>query len=219
MGLLILSPMLLAISILVKISSPGPIIYSQKRVGQYGRTISIYKFRSMVRDADKIGSSVVTNKDSRITALGRFLRRTKLDELPQLWNVLIGNLSLVGPRPDVPEIIDSYSPEMRQILRIKPGLTNRASLILHDEQGLLASAYDPDIAYRRIIVPLKVRLNMEHVQRNSLLFDLSILAKTLYCLFFRSFSSETNEAILKIKHQIKELNQEIQMKSSRRVME
>lgn len=173
----------------------------------------------MVRDADKIGSSVVTNKDSRITALGRFLRRTKLDELPQLWNVLIGNLSLVGPRPDVPEIIDSYSPEMRQILRIKPGLTNRASLILHDEQGLLASAYDPDIAYRRIIVPLKVRLNMEHVQRNSLLFDLSILAKTLYCLFFRSFSSETNEAILKIKHQIKELNQEIQMKSSRRVME
>ena len=208
-SIVLLSPLFMAIALLIKLSSPGPIFYSQLRVGQFGNLFRIFKFRSMVQVADKTASSIVTDKDLRVTSLGKFLRKTKLDELPQLWNVIKGDLSLVGPRPDVPEIICMYSSEMRRVLEIKPGLTSVASYLLSDEQSLVSLATHPDIAYSKIIVPAKVNLNMEHLRRNSLWYDLSILLKTIYCLVRGCFLSEENPVTRRIKGEIIHLNEKL----------
>ena len=137
---MILSPWFVIIVIMVKLGSPGTIIYSQERVGLNGRRFRLYKFRSMIVNADKVGTSVTTGNDTRITKIGRFLRKIKLDELPQLWNVLKGDMSFVGPRPDVPEIVNKYSPEMRRILNVRPGITSNATLYLRNEEDLLSLA-------------------------------------------------------------------------------
>lgn len=181
-GLLLLLPLLLTIAAVIKLSSPGPVLYSQLRVGRHGRRFRIYKFRSMVVNADKLGSSVTTGGDRRITTIGRILRRTKLDELPQLWNVLTGDMSLVGPRPDVPEIVDTYNPELRRILEVRPGMTSIASLHLRDEELLLAVARHPDDAYLKVMVPYKIRLAMQHVENQSIWFDLKIIWQTIWAL-------------------------------------
>jgi lipopolysaccharide/colanic/teichoic acid biosynthesis glycosyltransferase len=136
----------------------------------------------MVSGADLMGSSVTKHGDNRITSVGRFIRRTKLDELPQLWNVLIGDMTLVGPRPDVPEIIDLYTPEMLQILKVRPGITSIASLHLRDEDDLLKLANQPDQAYEKIILPAKIELAMVHVNHPSILLDLHILFQTVWTL-------------------------------------
>ncbi len=182
LGLLLLSPIMLAIAISIKLTSPGQVIYSQIRVGLRRQHFKIYKFRSMVSGADLIGSSVTKYGDSRITTVGRFIRRTKLDELPQLWNVLIGDMTLVGPRPDVPEIIDLYTTEMLQILKVRPGITSIASLHLRDEDDLLKLANQPDQAYEKIILPAKIELAMVHVNHPSVLLDLRILFQTVWIL-------------------------------------
>ncbi len=179
LGLMLLSPLIAAIALAVKLSSPGRILYAQTRVGLYGRHFTLYKFRSMVANADQLGTSVTTANDRRITPLGRFLRKTKLDELPQLWNVIRDDMSLVGPRPDVPEIVATYTPTMRRILQVLPGITSQASLYLRDEEQLLAQSKTPDDLYVSVIVPAKIDLAMEHVQRTSFWFDLSILLKTI----------------------------------------
>ena len=179
---LILSPIFIITIVLVKISSPGPVMYSQERVGRNGLLFRLFKFRSMVINADRIGTSVTVDNDPRITKIGRILRKTKLDELPQLWNVLKGDMSFVGPRPDVPEIVDNYTDSMRRILEIRPGITSNATLHLRNEEDLLALAKDPDKAYDDVFVPAKVKLAMEHVDKGSFLFDFGILLQTFWAL-------------------------------------
>lgn len=182
LGIIVLSPLFIFVVVFIKSTSPGPVIYAQKRVGRNGRLFRLYKFRSMLVNADRIGTSVTTGNDPRITKTGRILRKTKLDELPQLWNVLKGDMSFVGPRPDVPEIVDKYTPEMRRILTIRPGITSNATLHLRNEDDLLSLAKYPDKAYEEIFVPAKVKLAMEHVKHRSFFFDFSILLKTVWAL-------------------------------------
>jgi len=183
-GIIITLPLFIIIAIGIKLTSIGPIIFSQSRVGRGEKIFKVYKFRTMISQADKIGTSVTTSKDTRITRFGRFLRLTKLDELPQLWNVLKGDMSFVGPRPDVPEIVETYAPEMKNIFKIKPGITSVASLYLRDEEALLCLASNPDLAYEKVVVPEKVKLAMQHVEKNSFWFDLKILFKTIWAVAF-----------------------------------
>lgn len=206
-GTLVLFPLFLITAILIKLSSPGPIFYLHERVGLNGRRFRLYKFRSMVANADKIGTSVTTVNDPRITKVGKFIRNTKLDELPQLFNILKGDMSFVGPRPDVPEIVNKYSPEMKRILSIRPGITSNATLHLRHEEELLAMANDPDRAYEMIFVPAKVRLAMEHVNRRSFLFDFGILLKTVWALIGgRIFPMKEHPIVNKIRHDIERMN-------------
>src|SRR5438552_4692290 len=165
LGLLILSPLALAIGCLIKLSDRGPIFYGQDRVGQFGKRFRIWKFRSMVVNADKLGPPLTQEEDRRITAIGRFLRRTKLDELPQLWNVLVGEISFVGPRPEVPRYVDQYTPEQREVLRLKPGITDMASMLFSNEQELLKGASDLEGFYLRHCLPKKIELNRQYAAR------------------------------------------------------
>ncbi len=178
LALIVLSPLLLLVALAVRIDSPGPALYRQVRVGRRGAPFRIVKFRTMVDGAERQGTTVTAGGDRRVTRLGRMLRRSKLDELPQLLNVLRGDMSLVGPRPDVPEIIAGYTADMRRILEVRPGLTSVASLDLADEESLLALAPDPDAFYARVVVPAKVRLSMRHVDDRSLGLYLAVVAAT-----------------------------------------
>lgn len=182
LGLGLTSPIMCFVAIAIRMYSKGPVILKQTRVGLFGKEFTVYKFRTMVVNADKLGSSVTTGRDPRITPIGRILRKTKLDELPQLFNVLKGDMSLVGPRPDVPEIIARYTPEMRRVLEIKPGITSLATLHFKNEEELLAKVPDPDVFYEKTLVPLKVKLAMEHVDRKSFWFDLKILVQTVWMI-------------------------------------
>lgn len=181
-GLLLFAPLMAVIAAAVKCTSPGPVLYKQKRVGRREAIFYVYKFRSMVNRADKLGTSVTTGVDPRITPVGRILRKTKFDELPQLLNILKGEMSFVGPRPDVPEIIAGYTPEMRKIFAVLPGITSVATLHFRNEEEILARAAEPDRFYEEAVVPLKVELAMEHVRKNSFLFDFSILFQTFWAL-------------------------------------
>ena len=166
----------------IRSTSRGSIFYRQERVGLGEKVFRIYKFRTMVDRADEIGGSVTTQNDRRITPTGGVLRKFKFDELPQLINVFSGDMSLVGPRPDVPEIVNNYTPEMRRIFQVRPGITSIATFHLRDEEALLAKISDPDTFYEEVLVPLKVKLAMEHVDRNSFAFDLKILCQTIWIL-------------------------------------
>src|SRR5437899_493607 len=143
-GLVLLIPVLLVVIVLVKITSKGPAFYRQDRVGQGGRIFRIVKFRSMFAAAEKHGPAITSAGDPRVTPMGRLLRRSKIDELPQLWNVLRGDMSLVGPRPEVPRYVDSYSPEQRRVLTVRPGITDPASIAYRQEEHLLGAQLDPD---------------------------------------------------------------------------
>ena len=175
------------IALLVRMDSPGPALFRQERVGRNGRLFRIFKFRTMVKGAEALGTSVTTGGDPRITAVGRVLRRTKFDELPQLINVIRGEMSLIGPRPEIPEIVRHYTAEMAEVLNVRPGITSLASLHLRDEQEILSRAADPDRFYLDTLVPLKVDLAMEHARRDSLFFDLAVLAKTLWMVTLGRF--------------------------------
>lgn len=206
-GIIILSPVFIIAVLLVKISSPGPIIFSQKRVGRYGRLFNLYKFRSMVVNADKLGTSVTTGNDPRITRIGKIMRKTKLDELPQLWNVLKGDMGFVGPRPDVPEIVNNYNREMRRILEVRPGITSNATLHFRNEEDLLVLAKNPDRAYTEIFVPAKVALAMEHVEKKSFLFDFEILLKTVWALTCgKIWPIKEHPIVINLRDQIVKLN-------------
>lgn len=185
LAIILLSPILVLIAIMIKLDSPGPVFYRGVRVGRNGRPFRIYKFRSMVAAAERLGGSSTADDDPRITRVGRFLRKYKLDELPQLINVIKGDMSLVGPRPEVQEYVDMYTEEEREILRVRPGITDWASLWNADEGAVLAGSDDPDRVYREVIRPVKIKLQLEYVRRHSFWMDLRILALTLLRVFVR----------------------------------
>jgi lipopolysaccharide/colanic/teichoic acid biosynthesis glycosyltransferase len=177
--LAVLSPFLLALAVWIKATSRGPVLYIAPRVGLGGRPFRMYKFRTMVVDADRIGGSSTPEDDPRITPVGRRLRRYKLDELPQLFNVVAGDMSLVGPRPQVQWAVDLYSPEERHLLTVPPGITDYASLRFPNEGEILRASTDPDRDYMEKIHPEKMRLSLEYVRKRSFRTDLSVLAGTL----------------------------------------
>lgn len=181
-GLLVLSPLLLAIGLAVRLTSPGPALYKAKRVGRDGELFTLYKFRSMVADADKQGPGVTTAGDSRVTPVGRILRRTKLDELPQLFNVLRGDMSLVGPRPEDPRYVALYTPEQRAVLRVRPGITSPASVHYRDEERILQGE-NWETQYMTQVLPAKLALDLEYAQQANLLTDLKIILQTAKALF------------------------------------
>lgn len=184
-ALVVLSPMILLIAIAVKITSPGPIIYFGKRVGVNGRIFYMRKFRTMVVNADKLGGPCTYEGDHRVTRTGYWLRKFKLDELPQLFNVLLGDMSLVGPRPEVQEYVQLFTNEQRAILSVRPGITDWASIWNRDEAQALAGSPDPERTYREVIRPEKIRLQLEYVRRRSFVTDLAILFETLRVLVVR----------------------------------
>jgi lipopolysaccharide/colanic/teichoic acid biosynthesis glycosyltransferase len=178
-GLFVLSPLFLVLGVMVKCADGGPVFYRQVRVGRGGRPFRIVKFRSMVVDAERLGISVTRDGDPRITRVGRFLRKSKLDELPQLWNVFVGEMSLVGPRPEVPKYVERYTPEQREILRLKPGITDLATLRFRNEEELLRGAQDTERFYVEYCVPRKIELNLEYARRAGLWADTKIIVWTL----------------------------------------
>lgn len=181
-GLLILSPLLLALALWVKLSSPGPIFYRARRVGRGGQLFHLYKFRTMVADADRQGPGITTAGDSRITPVGRFLRRTKLDELPQLLNVLKGEMSLVGPRPEDPRYVALYNAEQQRILQVRPGITSPASLQYRNESELLRGR-DWETVYTQEILPHKLALELDYLQKRSVWRDLGLIGQTVLSLW------------------------------------
>ena len=189
LALVILSPLFLIVALLIKLDSPGPVFYRGLRVGRYGKRFQMFKFRTMVADADKIGPSSTAADDSRITRVGWLLRRLNLDELPQFINVLKGEMSIVGPRPQVPWAVELYQEEERKlVLSVRPGITDWATLWIRDEGALLKGSADPDRDYLERIEPVKRRLQVAYVQNRSLWVDLQIMALTLEThLFDRLF--------------------------------
>lgn len=176
--LLAFAPLLLLISIIVKTTSPGPVFYLQDRVGQGGRLFKIIKFRTMVIDADRKGPGITCAGDARVTKEGRLLRRLKLDELPQLWNVLKGDMSLVGPRPELPAYVANYDGLQRHVLTVRPGITDTASLAYRWEEEVLAQSPTPELYYREVILPNKLDMNLLYIRQLSLLCDARILIQT-----------------------------------------
>lgn len=178
-GILLLLPVFIIVLIVIKLDSKGPVFYCQKRVGKEDKDFVLYKFRTMFTDADKHGLLTVGCNDSRITKCGLFLRKYKMDELPQLINVLIGNMSLVGPRPEVRKYVNLYTKEQRSVLQIKPGVTDLASIIYKNESELLLHAVNPEQTYIQTIMPDKIRLNMKYINNPSIVSYFRITFKTL----------------------------------------
>lgn len=177
-GLILLSPILLIVAILIKVKMPGgPVIFKQKRVGQYGKLFTMYKFRSM--KVNHGGSSVSVAGESRITPFGAKLRKYKLDELPELWNVFIGDMSFVGPRPDVPGYADKLEGEDRKMLELKPGITGPASLKYRNEEELLAQQTDPQKYNDEVLYPDKVKINIEYLNNWSFIYDIKLIIYTI----------------------------------------
>lgn len=178
-ALAILWPPLLLIALAIWIDDPGPVFYRQVRVGRNGKTFRIFKFRSMVMDADKKGLAITVGRDSRITRVGAVLRKTKLDELAQLLNVFLGQMSFVGPRPEVPKYVELYTPYQRQVLLVRPGITDYASIAYRNENDLLAGAPNPETMYIEQIMPDKIELNMKYLREISPLADIRLILKTI----------------------------------------
>ena len=183
LALLVLLPLFLVVGLIIKISMPGPVFFRQKRIGLGAKPFYIYKFRSMLVNRDNI--SITLEGDRRITPFGKFLRRSKIDELPQLWNILKGDMSFVGHRPDVPGYADQLKGEDRILLKFRPGLTGPDSLAYPEEETLLAQKPDPGRYYDEVLYPEKVRINREYFQNHSFLKDLKILWKTALWVFTR----------------------------------
>ena len=185
-GLVLLAPLLLGIALWIKLDSRGPVFFRQQRVGRFGAPFQIHKFRSMCEDAPLAGPQITVGADPRITRAGRFLRRTKLDELPQLLDVLAGTMSLVGPRPEVPRYVAMYPPALRdKVLSVRPGITDPASIAYRDESLLLARAADPEQVYVEQIMPAKLRYAAEYVDHMSVINDVRLIGATLRILFSR----------------------------------
>ncbi|HVB56307.1 MAG TPA: sugar transferase [Candidatus Acidoferrales bacterium] len=193
-GLIALTPLTLALVIVVTLDSRGPIFYRGVRVGRYGKLFRIFKFRTMVQNAEKLGASSTPEDDPRVTRVGRFLRKYKMDELPQLLNVIRGEMSLVGPRPQLLWAVERYSPEEKEVLSVRPGITDYASLRFRNEGEILRGSMDPDKDYFDKIHPEKMRLSLEYVRRQSFWLDCDILVRTLGAVIFRreKRGSDTN---------------------------
>ena len=178
-ALLVIWPVLVLIAAAIVIDDPGPVFYRQVRVGRNGKTFRIFKFRTMIVDADKKGLAITVGRDSRITRVGAFLRRTKLDELAQLINVFCGEMSFVGPRPEVQKYVDLYTPYQRQVLLVRPGITDYASIAYRNENDLLAGTDDPEKMYIEEIMPAKIELNMKYLREISPLADIRLILSTI----------------------------------------
>jgi lipopolysaccharide/colanic/teichoic acid biosynthesis glycosyltransferase len=179
-GLVLLSPVLITIAIAVKADSQGPVLFRHERVGRSGRRFWLIKFRSMAHGS--VGRDVTVAGDARVTTLGRFLRRSKIDELPQLWNVLVGDMSLVGPRPEVARYVEMFERDYRDVLQVRPGITDFAAVEYRDEERILAASPDPEAAYRDTVLPAKIALYHRYLRERSLSTDLAILARTFLAI-------------------------------------
>jgi len=182
-GLILLSPVFALVSCCIKLTSRGPVLYRQVRIGQGGRPFEILKFRSMTLQTLNSDLRITIAGDSRVTALGKFLRRYKVDELPQLWNVIRGNMSLVGPRPEIPVYTAEYTPEQRMVLSARPGITDPASLAYRHEEEILANQGDPEQFYRTQILPDKLARNKAYLEKITLRNDIRIILKTISSSF------------------------------------
>lgn len=178
LGLLILSPLFLVIAVWVKLDSPGPVFYKQVRVGRNNKDFYLYKFRSMRVGSDKKGLITVGGRDPRVTRSGYYIRKYKLDEFPQLINVFKGDMSLVGPRPEVRKYVDLYTPEQMHVLDVRPGITDLASIRYRNENELLEQASDPDQYYQEVVMQDKLRINLEYVRNHSFFGDIYLIFKT-----------------------------------------
>ncbi|MEG0011543.1 MAG: sugar transferase [Muribaculaceae bacterium] len=178
-GLILLSPILFIIAIWVKIDSSGPVFYRQVRVGLHNKDFRIFKFRSMSIGSDKGSLITIGGRDSRITKSGYFIRKYKIDELPQLINVFIGDMSLVGPRPEVRRYVDKYTSEQLKVLNVRPGITDVASIKYRNENDTLGTVDNPDIYYISVIMPDKLKLNLEYLSHRSLISDIKLIIKTI----------------------------------------
>jgi lipopolysaccharide/colanic/teichoic acid biosynthesis glycosyltransferase len=189
-GLLILSPLLLGVAALIKLDSRGPVFYRGSRAGLLGKSFRIFKFRTMIENAELIGTSSTPEDDPRVTRFGRILRKYKLDELPQLFNVLAGQMSLVGPRPQVLWAVERYTPDEKALLSVRPGITDYASIRFREEGEILRGSTNPDKDYFEKIHSEKMRLGLEYIRKKSFCLDLQILMKTLGAVIFRPATSE-----------------------------
>ena len=188
--LVVLLPVLLVVAVCIKLDSPGPVFYRQVRVTRYGREFRIFKFRSMVTDADKKGSLVTVGGDSRITRVGRIIRRFRLDELPQLLNVLTGDMTFVGTRPEVPKYVAAYTPEMMATLLLPAGITSEASIRYKDEDKLLSDADDVDEMYVQKVLPGKMKYNLRSVKEFHFFGDLATMFRTVFAVLGKDYSQK-----------------------------
>lgn len=182
-GLICLLPLLLLVAVLIKLDSMGPVFFKQQRMGMRFRPFQILKFRTMVQDSSTKGQSITVGDDPRITRVGRFLRKSKFDELPQLFNVLKGDMSLVGPRPEVPDYVELFRHDYEEILKVRPGITDLASIKYRDEATILGQSENPEEEYIVHILPEKINLAKEYIRRSSLIFDLSVICRTVFKIF------------------------------------
>lgn len=182
-GMIILLPLFVVVGLLIKLDSRGPVFYRGVRVGRFGKPFKIYKFRTMVQNAEKLGGSSTPDDDPRLTQVGKFLRKYKLDEAPQLLNVLKGEMSFVGPRPQVPEDVALYTEKEKALLSVRPGITDYASIRFHNEGEILKGSPDPGKTYVEKIRPEKINLGLQYVQTHSLWVDIKIIFLTFKTLF------------------------------------
>lgn len=178
-GIIIISPILLIVAISIKLDSEGSVLFLQKRIGKDGKPFNIYKFRTMVTNAEKLGAQITVGKDNRITRVGAFLRKYKIDELPQLFNVLKGDMSLVGPRPEVPKYVELYTEEERRVLEVRPGITDLASIRYRDENDILGKVENPEEYYIKVIMKDKLKLNLEYIEKSNVFYDIYLIIKTI----------------------------------------
>lgn len=182
-GLLVLAPLLVLLAVWIKLDSPGPVFFRQERVGRGGKLFRIHKFRTMVTDAERRGLQITVGADARVTRVGQWLRKYKLDELPQLLDVWLGHMSLVGPRPEVPRYVACYPAGVRDVvLSVRPGITDRASIEFKDENEILGRAVDPHVAYVQEVLPIKLRFYQDYVANRSFWSDVGIILSTLKAL-------------------------------------
>ncbi len=179
LGISVLLWLFLIIAIAIKCSSKGPVLFKQERVGRHGKTFKIWKFRSMVVNAEAKGMQITTEGDNRVTKVGKFIRKTKIDELPQLFNVLSGKMSFVGPRPEVPKYVAMYSDEQLRVLSVKPGITDLASIEFRNENDLLDGDDDPERKYIEEIMPAKLELNLKYIEKAGFFYDIGLILKTI----------------------------------------
>jgi lipopolysaccharide/colanic/teichoic acid biosynthesis glycosyltransferase len=182
LGLVFLAPLWLLIVVLMMATSKGPIIYKQVRVGKNNKDFKIFKFRTMHVNADKLGLLSVGDRDPRITQIGYYLRKFKLDELPQLANVLRGDMSFVGPRPEVRKYVNFYNQEQMQVFKVRPGITDLASIEFRNESELLSNQEDPDSYYINVIMPKKLQINLDYLKERTLIKDIGVIVKTFLAI-------------------------------------
>lgn len=183
-GLILLAPLFLCVSILISLDSPGPIFFRQKRMGRGLVPFSIYKFRTMIAGAESRGPLITVDGNKRVTCFGKILRKSKIDEIPQLINVFTGEMSLVGPRPEVEKYVMLYKEDYQEILTERPGVTDLASILFRDEEAILKQQDHPEAYYQSVLLPQKIRLSKEYIAKSSIVYDIQLIFLTFFRIFF-----------------------------------